>query len=147
MDASTEPLVDMDVYDAGARTFDLDVLKDQPCWLGVDLSSTIDLSVIVACWRLAEGYFVKPWFFCPQETIEAKDDGGFGEDAVSEREDRSGAAYRAWQEDGLISVALPRQAPQTRSQHMDSHRRLARPRSCHASRDRGVRAMVRRPVR
>lgn len=90
LDASTEPLVDVDIYDAGAKDYDLDALRDEPCWLGVDLSSTVDLSVIVGRWRTADGYFVKPWFFCPQETVDGKDDGGMlDDDGVSAREDAS----------------------------------------------------------
>lgn len=91
LDAATDPFVDMDVYDAGHRDIDLDALRGEPCWLGVDLSSTIDLSVIVACWRTADGYFVKPWFFVPEETI-------------TTREDASGGSYLEWQEQGLIEA-------------------------------------------
>ncbi|ATQ55321.1 terminase [Paracoccus yeei] len=108
LDASTDPFVDMDIYDAGAKDFDVDALRDEPCWLAVDLSSTVDLSVIVACWRLAEGYFVKPWFFCPQEAIDATagdpESELDGEDGISAREDRSGAPYQAWHEAGLITA-------------------------------------------
>lgn len=85
LDAATDPFVDMDLYDAGKRDFDLDHLKGEPCWIGVDLSSTVDLSVIVACWRTADGYFVKPWFFCPEETI-------------TTREEASGGSYLEWSE-------------------------------------------------
>lgn len=91
LDAATDPFVDMDLYDAGRKDYDLDMLKGEPCWLGVDLSSTVDLSVIVACWRTADGYFVKPWFFCPQETI-------------TTREDLSGGSYLEWSEAELIEV-------------------------------------------
>lgn len=91
LDAATDPFVDMEIYDAGRKGFDLDVLRDEPCWLAVDLSSTVDLSVIVACWRLAEGYFVHPFFFCPDATIR-------------EREDASGASYGDWAEAGFITA-------------------------------------------
>lgn len=106
LDASTDPFVDMDIYDAGAKDFDLEALKDDPCWLGVDLSSTVDLSVIVACWRVAEGYFVRPWFFCPQEALDATsgDSPLDDEDGISSREAQSGAPYQAWHEEGLITA-------------------------------------------
>ncbi|OJH45835.1 terminase large subunit [Paracoccus sp. SM22M-07] len=105
LDASTEPLVDMDIYDAGGRDYDLDTLRDEPCWLAVDLSSTVDLSVIVACWRVAEGYHVKAWFFCPQDTIDRNSDSPLeNEDGVSSRADQSGAPYQQWMEDGLITA-------------------------------------------
>lgn len=92
LDAATDPFVDMDIYDRGKRKFDLEELKGAPCWLAVDLSSTIDLSVIVACWRTAEGYFVHPWFFCPEENI-------------NEREDApGGGSYRQWVEEGFVKA-------------------------------------------
>jgi phage terminase large subunit-like protein len=90
LDAATDPFVDMDIYDAGGKPIDFDALKDEPCWIGVDLSSTIDLSVIVACWRTADGYVVRPWFFCPEENL-------------SDREDSSGASYLEWVENGFIT--------------------------------------------
>lgn len=107
LDASTDPFVDMDQYDGGAKGYDLDALREEPCWLGVDLSSTVDLSVIVACWRLADGYFVHPWFFCPESTMHDGESAGFDgeeEDAVSTREASSGASYVRWQEEGLITA-------------------------------------------
>src|SRR5690606_23883272 len=83
--------VDMDIYDAGKGRVDLDSLRDAPCWLGVDLSSIIDLSVIVACWRDADGYVVHPWFFCPENNIE-------------EREYKSRGSYQHWVDEGFIEA-------------------------------------------
>lgn len=106
-DASTDPFVEMDVYDEGGkRPVNLDVLEESPCWLAVDLSSTTDLSVIVACWRDADGYVVHPWFFCPEDRV-SQDDGSDmegDEDDVSAREVASGAPYRDWKERGLITA-------------------------------------------
>lgn len=91
LDQTVDPFVDMVVYDQGRKAFDLDALKDDPCWLAVDLSSTIDLSVIAACWRTADGYAAVPWFFCP-------------EDNIDDREDGSGGSYRQWVDEGLIEA-------------------------------------------
>ena len=104
-DASTDPFVDMAVYDEGAKPLDLDSLEREPCWLAVDLSSNIDLSVVVACWRTADGYAVHPWFFCPADRV-AQDSMGeeIEQDAVSARERASGASYMAWKEEGLITA-------------------------------------------
>ena len=90
-DHSTSPFVDMATYDVGSEPIDLEALKDEPCWLGVDLSSSIDLSVIVAAWRQGEGYVVKPWFFCPKDNLR-------------ERQDATGAPYVRWAADGLIEA-------------------------------------------
>ena len=69
--------------------------------------------MIVACWRTAEGYLVKPWFLCPQEAIDKTDstENLLGdEDGISSREASSGAPYRAWHEDGLITATASRRA-------------------------------------
>jgi phage terminase large subunit-like protein len=90
---SASPFVDMEVYDKGAQPIDLDSLREQPCWLGVDLSSTSDLTAIVAAWRLEEGYAVHPWFFCPADNLER-------------RADRDRVPYPRWEQEGHI-IATP----------------------------------------
>jgi len=85
LDQSTSPFVPMDVYDEGADEpvcnkvtgeVNLDTVKDAPCWLGVDLSTNVDLSAIVACWRIDEEddptFVVWPWFFCPKDNLRAR---------------------------------------------------------------------------
>lgn len=90
LDHSADPFVDMDVYDHGAAPVDLGALADEPCWLGVDLSSNHDLTVVVAAWRRADGgYIVHPWFFCPEENLRL-------------RADRDGVPYPTWAEEGHI---------------------------------------------
>lgn len=92
LDHSTDPFVDMTVYDRGNRIVDLDTLRDRPCWLGVDLSSTTDLTAIVAAWPDDDdGYTVRPWFFCPAENLRA-------------RTDKDGVPYPQWAEDGHITA-------------------------------------------
>lgn len=93
LDHSAAPFVLMSVYDEGAKPpIDLDALKGEPCWLGVDLSANTDLSVIVAAWNDDDGgYTVVPWFFIPTDRIE-------------ERERLSGAPYRQWVKDGLVTA-------------------------------------------
>jgi phage terminase large subunit-like protein len=86
-DHSSSPFVEMATYDAGAEAFE----TSGPCWLGVDMSSSIDLSVVVAAWRKGEGYIVKPWFFCPSDNLR-------------ERQEQSGAPYVRWAEQGLIEA-------------------------------------------
>ena len=87
---STDPFVDMSDYDKGAASFDLRELENRPCWLGVDLSSNSDLTVIVAAWRDGEdGYIVHPWFFCPADNLQR-------------RAERDGVPYPLWADDGFI---------------------------------------------
>jgi len=89
LDHSTDPFVEMGVYDVGATPLDLDDLATVPCWLGVDLSSNSDLTVVVACWRVGDGYAVLPHFFCPADNLRG-------------RQDRDGVPYVRWADAGLI---------------------------------------------
>lgn len=92
LDHSTDPFVDMTVFDEGAFPVDLDDLEAEqtPCWVGVDLSSSFDLTAVVACWGDAErGYSVWPWFFCPKDNL-------------AKRAERDGVPYPRWAEEGHI---------------------------------------------
>lgn len=91
-DHSTSPFVEMSVYDEGAGHVDMDELRGQPCWLGVDCSSSTDLTVIIAAWQDGDGgYVVAPFFFCPKDNLR-------------ERQESSGAPYVQWHKDGLIEA-------------------------------------------
>lgn len=92
LDHSSDPFVDMAVYDQGAEPFDLADLEHAPCWLGVDVSSNSDLTAVVACWRdpdKDQGFIVHPWFFCP-------------EDNLDRRSQQSGYPYALWAEQGHL---------------------------------------------
>ncbi|MEQ1405639.1 terminase TerL endonuclease subunit [Neorhizobium sp. Rsf11] len=94
LDSADDPAFDIEAYDECAGIVDLLDLEAErrPCWLGVDLSSSIDLSVIVAAWPDGDnGYLIHPWFFCPAENLR-------------ERQDLSGAFYVDWAEQGLIEA-------------------------------------------
>ncbi|RJG44911.1 terminase TerL endonuclease subunit [Mesorhizobium sp. DCY119] len=91
LDSATSPFVDMAVYDKGKEPFDIESLRDKPCWLGVDMSTTTDLTAVVACWRDGNGGFkVHPHFFCPEEGIRLK-------------AERDGVPYPHWAERGFIT--------------------------------------------
>ena len=93
LDHSSDPFVDMAVYDRGADPVDLDALDGEPCWIGVDLSSNADLTAVVACWRDPdhdEGFIVHPWFFCPRDNLARK-------------ADRDGVPYPRWAGEGFIT--------------------------------------------
>ncbi|WP_247873720.1 MULTISPECIES: terminase large subunit [unclassified Brucella] len=72
--ASRDPLFDMDVYDLGHDPhFDLADLETLPCYLGVDLSRSGDLTAITAAFRHDDGRIsVQPWFYLPSEGLEEK---------------------------------------------------------------------------
>jgi phage terminase large subunit-like protein len=94
LDYSASPFVSMPVYDEGISDIPLDAFEaDQtPCYLGVDLSSTSDLTAVVAAWGDREsGYAVHPWFFLPKDNILRK----AGQDGVN---------YMVWEEQGHITL-------------------------------------------
>lgn len=77
---STSPFVSMSLWDQGDAPVDLDAHEQfrDPCWIGVDLGVSNDLSAVVACWRDPEvesGYEVAAWFFCADDNIDEKSDG------------------------------------------------------------------------
>ncbi|PZU76124.1 MAG: terminase [Rhizobium sp.] len=94
LDYSASPFVSMPIYDEGNFRPDLDEMEanQTPCYLGVDLSSTSDLTAVVAAWGDREsGYAVHPWFFLPKDNILRK----AGQDGVN---------YAVWEEQGLITL-------------------------------------------
>ncbi|MDR7147050.1 phage terminase large subunit-like protein [Rhizobium sp. BE258] len=92
-DNSLSPFVEMRIYDEGFRPVDLEEMETEqhPCWLAVDLSSTSDLTVIVACWRIDDEFMVWPWYFCPGDNLQR-------------RADRDGVPYPQWAKDGFITA-------------------------------------------
>jgi phage terminase large subunit-like protein len=91
--ASRDPLFDMATYDAGHDPhFDLADLEELPCWLGVDLSRSGDLTAIVAAWTHDDGRIsAHPWFFLPSD--------GLDEKARLEQ-----VPYPRWRDEGLLNV-------------------------------------------
>jgi phage terminase large subunit-like protein len=94
--ASRDPLFEMAVYDAGRDpNFDLADLEEMPCWLGVDLSRSGDLTAIVGAWRHDDGRIsVHPWFFLPENGLE-------------EKARLEGVPYLQWRDTGLLNVVKP----------------------------------------
>lgn len=75
LDRSTSPFVEMAVYDKGAAPIDKQALKGCPCWIGVDLGMTDDLSAVVLAFQdpaKDEGYIVLPFFFMPADNLDQR---------------------------------------------------------------------------
>ncbi|MGY4469349.1 phage terminase large subunit-like protein [Bradyrhizobium sp. LB9.1b] len=87
---STSPFVDMATFDRGAAPVDYEALRGAPCWIGVDMSKTTDLSAVVACFKDGDAYTVLPHFFCPEADI-------------LRRGDVDGVNYEQWQRDGFLT--------------------------------------------
>lgn len=90
LDHSTSPFVDMVTYGQGAAPIDYEALRGAPCWIGVDMSKTTDLSAVVACFRDGDTYTVLPHFFCPEADIR-------------KRGDLDGVNYASWAKEGFLT--------------------------------------------
>ena len=75
-----------------SRPVDLSELEGRPCFGGLDLSTTTDLSAFVLVWPLPDGaYTVVPWFWVPQDNI-------------SDRSRRDRVGYDVWSRDGYLTA-------------------------------------------
>lgn len=90
LDHSSNPFVDMATYDLGGDTIALEALVGLPCWIGVDMSTTTDLTAVVACFRDGDRFIVLPHFFCPADNLRA-------------RSERDGVPYVQWAADRSIA--------------------------------------------
>lgn len=89
---SRDPLFDMTTYDRRAFDIDLADLEGLPCYLGVDMSISGDLTAIVAAWRHEDDEItIMPWLYVPGDDLKG-------------RADRDALPYEAWRDDGLITV-------------------------------------------
>ncbi len=89
---SRDPLFDMATYDARAFDLDLADLEALPCYLGVDMSLSGDLTAVVAAWRHNDDQItIHPWLFVPGDDLRG-------------RADRDGLPYEEWRDAGLIFV-------------------------------------------
>ncbi|TAN59953.1 MAG: terminase large subunit, partial [Magnetospirillum sp.] len=77
-------------WDACSAAVALASLRGRPCWAGLDLSSTQDLTALVLYFP-EDGGAVLPFFWVP---------GG----AIAEREDRDRVPYRVWAQQGHIEA-------------------------------------------
>lgn len=67
-------------------------LLDEPCWAGLDLSATTDLTALALVFRVGEDSFaVLPHFWVPEDTSRAK-----------ETQDR--VPYRQWAQQGFVTL-------------------------------------------
>jgi len=86
------PWLSLDGWRAGQTTWTLDDMAGAPCWVGIDLSSKIDLTAVVLVFPPTEtrlAWRVVPWCLTPADTLE-------------ERAHRDRAPYREWVEAGYL---------------------------------------------
>lgn len=81
------------LWDACQAEIDWSLFRRRPCYVGMDLSSTRDLTALVAVFPDEDGFDVRPIFFVPQDNIR-------------ERAHRDRVPYDQWARDGYL-VATP----------------------------------------
>jgi phage terminase large subunit-like protein len=79
-----ERWIDLSTWDLGAKPVDIEALRGRPCFAGLDLASTRDVTAFVLVFPDDEGgYDVVPYFWVPQDTL-------------NERVRRDRAPYAQW---------------------------------------------------
>lgn len=79
----------LDKYDACTKAISLDELEGEPCYLGVDLSQSYDLTAVVQVFPRPDGWIVYPHIYCP-------------EDSVAERTREDAIPYSTWVKEGHL---------------------------------------------
>jgi phage terminase large subunit-like protein len=80
------PWLSLDGWRAGQTVWTLDTLRGEPCWIGIDMSSKIDLTAVVLVFRptaTRRAWRIVPWCLTPADTLD-------------ERAHRDRAPYRQW---------------------------------------------------
>ena len=84
------PWLDMAIYDEGAKPIDLAALEGQPCFVGVDLGFTEDLSAIVAAFPRPDGtVIIVPFIYAADDTL-------------LQRQEQDGQPWIQWRNDGHL---------------------------------------------
>jgi phage terminase large subunit-like protein len=83
----------MTAWDACKVDIDWDAMRRRKCYVGMDLSSTRDLTALVAVFPDDDGFDVLPMFFVPADNIR-------------EREQRDRVPYAQWKRDEFL-IATP----------------------------------------
>jgi phage terminase large subunit-like protein len=76
-------------WDACQGSVDAEALRGRPCWAGLDLSATRDLTALVL--YFPEDGAILPFFWCPGERLD-------------QREETDRVPYRTWERKGLIEA-------------------------------------------
>lgn len=86
--------LDMDQWDACAKPVEPMKLRHLPCYVGVDLSTKLDITAVVVVWLDGMSYFhVLPFFFIPADNLQ-------------DRPNMESDKYRTWISQGYIT-AIP----------------------------------------
>lgn len=94
LDSVADPWLNMQVWDECATAIPLAEREGERCWVGVDLSSTSDLTAVVAAFRDDDdGFSIYPFIFTPEASLRR-------------RQERGEAPYVQWRDEGHL-IATP----------------------------------------
>lgn len=86
-------VMSLDDWDACAQSFDWRDLRDRPCYVGVDLSSKLDLTSVVLVWVDDNGgIYLMPYFWVPREAVNGS------------RAQLDPVRFQAWEKAGAINL-------------------------------------------
>jgi len=88
IDANVQFLSDYD-WTACAAPIDIEALAGQPCFGGLDLSQTTDMTALALYWP--DSGALVPYFWLPEE-------------GLADRDRKEGGHYRAWRDAGLLET-------------------------------------------
>ena len=86
---SVTQFLDLEKWDAGNLPIDYEELEGMPCYAGLDLASTTDITAFVLLFDLADKFVLMPFFFVPLGNAQ-------------EREKKDRIPYLQWIESGFI---------------------------------------------
>jgi phage terminase large subunit-like protein len=88
--SQSKRFIPMDAWDASSGEIDPIDLEGLPCYAGLDLSCTTDLTALVLVFPVGDEYKILPFFWCPQE-------------GIVERSRRDGVRYDLWAQHGQLT--------------------------------------------
>jgi len=92
LDGAANPEWSLDVWDENAGELDLSALEGRPAWVGIDLSSRVDLTAVATAIQLDENrYALHVQSFTPESGIRKK-------------QDVDGAPYALWRDQGYLTA-------------------------------------------
>jgi phage terminase large subunit-like protein len=87
----TNTWIPLSAWDACKQDFDIRDLREYPCYGGLDLGSTRDLTCFTLTWPVETKFYVAAWFWLPDHNLK-------------ERCARDGVRYDLWAEQGYVTL-------------------------------------------
>ena len=87
--SSLDGWINDEIWKESKWKFDIEILKDYPCYGGLDLSSTSDITAFSLVWFIDDRYYSLNWFWLP-------------EDKGADSADKNNIQYLEWVKKGYI---------------------------------------------